>query len=289
MARLPIPGSDAGSWGQVLNDFLSQSHQADGSLKPEAVSPGLFGGSPSPGQVLGYDGSDFAWVAPTSGGSGEANTGSNVGTGGIGVYKQKTGTVLEFNTVAAASNKVNVSANSAVSQVDIDIVEANFSNIPQAAISGLTASLAAKVDSSDSRLSDARAPTVHASAHASAGSDPISPASIGASDTGHTHSAVVPSTTIISDYTIGLTDAGTVLEMNSALAVNVTIPTDATVAFPVGSVLEVFQLGVGTVTIAPAGGVTARTASSLVARGQYSTIGLRKRAANDWVVTGDLV
>ncbi|QQG51186.1 MAG: hypothetical protein HZB75_01620 [Candidatus Saccharibacteria bacterium] len=33
MARLPIPGSDDGDWGEILNDFLSVEHAADGSLK----------------------------------------------------------------------------------------------------------------------------------------------------------------------------------------------------------------------------------------------------------------
>lgn len=38
MARLPQPGGDKGSWGDILNDFLSQAHNADGSLKPVAQS-----------------------------------------------------------------------------------------------------------------------------------------------------------------------------------------------------------------------------------------------------------
>lgn len=33
MARLPIPGGDEGSWGEVLNTFLAQAHNADGTLK----------------------------------------------------------------------------------------------------------------------------------------------------------------------------------------------------------------------------------------------------------------
>jgi len=33
MARLPQPGSDDGIWGDVLNDFLSVEHNADGTLK----------------------------------------------------------------------------------------------------------------------------------------------------------------------------------------------------------------------------------------------------------------
>lgn len=38
MARLPVPGSDAGTWGDVLNDFMSVAHNPDGSLKTSAVS-----------------------------------------------------------------------------------------------------------------------------------------------------------------------------------------------------------------------------------------------------------
>src|SRR5258708_23042804 len=33
MARLPTVGSDSNTWGAVLNDFLSQAHNADGSIK----------------------------------------------------------------------------------------------------------------------------------------------------------------------------------------------------------------------------------------------------------------
>lgn len=38
MARLPQPGGDSGNWGQILNDFLSQTLNTDGSLKNGAVS-----------------------------------------------------------------------------------------------------------------------------------------------------------------------------------------------------------------------------------------------------------
>lgn len=36
MARLPKPGGDNGSWGQILNDYLSVEHKDDGSLKKAA-------------------------------------------------------------------------------------------------------------------------------------------------------------------------------------------------------------------------------------------------------------
>lgn len=44
MARLPQIGGDQGSWGQILNDFLSESHNSDGSLKaniPQSKIQGL--------------------------------------------------------------------------------------------------------------------------------------------------------------------------------------------------------------------------------------------------------
>ncbi len=38
MARLPIPDSDDGVWGNVLNDFLNQAHNSDGRLKSSSVA-----------------------------------------------------------------------------------------------------------------------------------------------------------------------------------------------------------------------------------------------------------
>lgn len=41
MARLPQPGSDQGTWGIILNDFLSVTHQNDGSLKADIVQKSM--------------------------------------------------------------------------------------------------------------------------------------------------------------------------------------------------------------------------------------------------------
>lgn len=40
MARLPIPGSDDGTWGDILNDFLSVEHNPDGTQKTLLTSQG---------------------------------------------------------------------------------------------------------------------------------------------------------------------------------------------------------------------------------------------------------
>ena len=38
MSRLPTPGSDNNTWGEILNDFLGVSHEADGSIKSSALN-----------------------------------------------------------------------------------------------------------------------------------------------------------------------------------------------------------------------------------------------------------
>ena len=57
-SRLPIPGSDDGTWGSILNDYLSQSLNADGTLKPAAVTTAGAGTYSKPGG--GIPGSDIA-------------------------------------------------------------------------------------------------------------------------------------------------------------------------------------------------------------------------------------
>ncbi|QFG13462.1 tail protein [Gordonia phage Powerball] len=95
-------------------------------------------------------------------------------------------------------------------------------------------------------------------------------------------------TAVSSAYTLALTDANKAVEVNSASAVNVTIPTDATVDFPVGTVIEVDQIGAGKVTIVGATGVTVQAPATPTTRAQWSALVLRKRAADTWLVTGDM-
>ena len=89
-------------------------------------------------------------------------------------------------------------------------------------------------------------------------------------------------------YTLALADAGKAVEVTSASAVNVTVPPNTTAAFPVGTVIEVAQMGAGQVVLVAGSGVTLRTAASLTTRAQYATVTLRKRATDEWIVAGDL-
>lgn len=89
-------------------------------------------------------------------------------------------------------------------------------------------------------------------------------------------------------YTLALADAGTVVECSSATAVALTVPTNASVAFPIGSVVLLLQRGAGQVTVSGAGVTFLSPGNKLKTTSQYSTISLRKRATNEWVLSGDL-
>jgi hypothetical protein len=91
------------------------------------------------------------------------------------------------------------------------------------------------------------------------------------------------------NYTLVLADSGKVVEMNVATSNVLTVPPNSSVAFPVGTLIEIDQIGAGVTTITPGVGVTLRSAGGLLALAQqYSIASLRKRATDEWVVVGDL-
>lgn len=67
-----------------------------------------------------------------------------------------------------------------------------------------------------------------------------------------------------------------------------TVPTDASVAYPVGTVINIAQYGAGQLTIAGAGGVTVNFTPGNKTRAQYSVATIIKIAANEWLLTGDI-
>lgn len=90
-------------------------------------------------------------------------------------------------------------------------------------------------------------------------------------------------------YTLVLTDVSKVVEMNKATANDLTVPPNSSVAFPTGTVVEVFQYGAGQTTVVAGSGVTVRSSGgALKLSGQYSGASLRKIDTNEWCLVGDI-
>jgi hypothetical protein len=107
--------------------------------------------------------------------------------------------------------------------------------------------------------------------------------------TGADGSVAVPVNGQTTAYTLVLTDVSKAVEITSSSARTVTIPPNSSVAFPVGTIIEIAQLGTAQVTVAAGSGVTLHSAGSLVkTRVQYSTCSIRKQATNTWLLAGDL-
>jgi len=112
---------------------------------------------------------------------------------------------------------------------------------------------------------------------------------------------VSPSTPLTIDaktgttYTFALTDANNeLITASNASAQTYSIPTNASVAFPIGAQINIIQIGAGQVTInAVTSGTTSvlsngATAAAPKLRVQYSSATLIKVATDAWYVIGDI-
>jgi len=140
MARLPIPGDDEGAWGGILNDYLSQAHAADGTLKPDSVGASQL--------------------------QDNAVTSSSVADNSIPQSKIQ-------NLAADLSAKANDTAVVHAAGTETITGNKNFTGT-------LTRSGNAVVDTTDARLADARTPLAHKTTHATGGTDALTPGDINA-------------------------------------------------------------------------------------------------------------
>jgi len=158
MARLPQPGGDNGTWGDILNEYLSQSLKPDGTIKDNAVTPGTI----APNAVNA--------VAIQNGSIAEALLDTNVQTklNAIGNpdwnnLTNKPAVIAAGATAAAAKaplslakadvglgnvdNTSDATKNSALATLTNKTISGasnTLSNIPESAITGLTSDLAGK-------------------------------------------------------------------------------------------------------------------------------------------------
>ena len=98
----------------------------------------------------------------------------------------------------------------------------------------------------------------------------------------------------VSAHTLVAADQSSFIEMNNASAQTLTIPANAAVPFPIGTVITVYQMGAGITTILGDTGVTLQgnggsaSAGSTTIQVRYGVAVLYKRATDVWVVSGDI-
>jgi hypothetical protein len=94
------------------------------------------------------------------------------------------------------------------------------------------------------------------------------------------------------DYTAVIADTYQVLElMNKGTAIAYKIPTNASVAFPIGTVLNILNIGAGTCTISAvtSGTTTVLSAGAVAAQptlAQYKSAACIKTGTDAWYVVG---
>lgn len=92
----------------------------------------------------------------------------------------------------------------------------------------------------------------------------------------------------VSSYILEKSDAGYIVEINSALPASVTVPPSSFDDFPIGTSVMIVQSGSGEVTISPGLGVTINSQNGFVISGQWGFANLVKRAQDNWVLVGNL-
>ena len=90
-------------------------------------------------------------------------------------------------------------------------------------------------------------------------------------------------------YTAVLTDDGKLVTMSNASANNFTVPPNSSVAFGIGTQLNIAQLGAGATTLVAGAGVTINSAGTkLTLDAQYAVATVVKTDTNTWFAVGNL-
>ena len=96
-------------------------------------------------------------------------------------------------------------------------------------------------------------------------------------------------TAATANYTLAAGDLGDLLQVNaSSGTVTVTVPPDSTYSFPTGAQINLLAIGTATTNITAGSAVTLNGTPGTKLRAQWSSATLIKRAADTWVVIGDL-
>lgn len=89
-------------------------------------------------------------------------------------------------------------------------------------------------------------------------------------------------------YTLALADSAKLVTLSNASAITLTVPTNASVAFPTGTQIILYQAGAGQVTIGGAGVTIRSNGNKLKLTGQYAVASIIKIGTDEWIAAGNL-
>jgi hypothetical protein len=92
-----------------------------------------------------------------------------------------------------------------------------------------------------------------------------------------------------SSYTCVLADAGKVVTMDNTSAATITIPPNSSVAYPVGTVINIARINSGTVALTAGAGVTLTGNTATGQMAATEQLACRKRSTDTWFVVHALV
>ena len=243
--------------------------------------------SEADGEFLKYNGS--AWVNASIP---EINTLNDVGN--VTITSASSGEVLQWNGTAWVN--ADILANTDLTGVPTAPTAATTTNTTQVATTAFVQQeLAALVDSAPATLdtlNELAAALGDDANFSTTVTDSLALKAPLASPT-FTGTVTLPAgTSMLHDYvtystnhTLVAGNEGQTLQFSAAGTL--TVPANASVAFPIGTMITIFQTGTGTVTVAGDAGVTVNGAVGLKTREQWSAIVLHKRGTDTWLVTGD--
>lgn len=90
-------------------------------------------------------------------------------------------------------------------------------------------------------------------------------------------------------YTPVLADNNKIITLDNVDPITLTIPTNASVTYPIGAEINLYNKGVGQVSIVGDTGVTVYSSSGSKLRVQYSLATVIKLDTNTWVLIGDTI
>lgn len=93
----------------------------------------------------------------------------------------------------------------------------------------------------------------------------------------------------VTSYTLQISDIGKLITMDNVSENAVVIPLNSTTAFPIGSQIDITQIGAGTSSVTFVNGVTLNSESSKkTLNSRYSAATVVKLDTNSWILIGAL-